>query len=284
MAKEDFQFDFTLDQVKEMLKGNNDAAEWYEAMCDILPLYDITTAARVAGFVAQCGHESNNFKVLEENLNYSADGLNKIFPKYFKNAGRDAQEYHRQPEKIANVVYASRMGNGDTASGDGYKFRGRGVIQLTGHDNYSAFAKVIDMSIDDVIDYLGTKKGALDSAAWFWDSRNLNAVADAGDIVKMTKLINGGTIGLEDRKNHFEHAIEVLGGHFTPSEEPAEELETVRRGSRGPTVKKMQEALGLTADGDFGPGTETALMAWQTSQGLTADGIAGPKTLAKLLG
>jgi len=282
MAKEHFKFDFTVDQVKDILKGNSEAEEWYDAMCDILPLYDIITEDRVAAFVAQCGHESNNFKVLTENLNYSASALDKIFGKYFKRAGRDAEEYHRQPEKIANVIYASRMDNGDTDSGDGWRFRGGGILQLTGRYNYTKFSEVVEMSADDATDYVRTKKGALDSACWYWDENKLNKYADAQDMKTLTKRINGGYIGLEDRISHYEHAVEVLGGEYHA---PAIDMsETVRKGSRGPTVQAVQEELGLTADGNFGPGTERALKEWQQAAGLVADGIAGPATLGKLLG
>ena len=282
MGAEHFTFKFTVDQVKDLIK--TDAEEWYEAMCEVLPLWDINTPARVAGFIAQTGHESGGFKVLSENLNYSADGLNKIFPKYFVKAGRNAQDYHRQPEKIANVVYANRMDNGDEASGDGWKFRGGGLIQLTGRHNYTKFAAAVDMSLDEAVDYVRTKKGAIDSACWFWDENNINKYCDAGDIVGMTKRINGGTIGLEDRKKHWEHALHVFDPHWVAPAEPELVLETVRKGSKGPLVKKMQAALGIGADGDFGPGTEAALKRWQAANGLTADGIAGPKTLAKLFG
>src|SRR6056300_268961 len=118
MAKSDFKFAFEPPMVKELLHGNIEWNNWYNAMCEILPLWEINTIDRVAGFIAQCGHESRNFSVLTENLNYSAAALNRIFPKYFIRAGRNAQEYHRQPERIANVIYADRMGNGDEASGD----------------------------------------------------------------------------------------------------------------------------------------------------------------------
>lgn len=282
MSAEHFKFNFTVEQVREMLKGNSEADEWYEAMCEILPLYDVTTEDRVAAFVAQCGHESNNFKVLTENLNYSAKALDSIFPKYFKRAGRDAEEYHRQPERIANIIYASRMDNGDTDSGDGWRFRGGGILQLTGRYNYTKFGETVDMSANEATDYVRTKKGALDSACWYWDTNSLNKYADSQDIKTLTKRINGGYIGLEDRINHYEHALEVLGGHYTP---PAVDMsETVRKGSKGPTVKAVQEALGLSADGDFGPGTERAVKAWQSTNALIADGIVGPKTLKKLLG
>ena len=273
----------TKQQVEDLLQGNPDIDEWYSAMSLLFSKYDINSPTRIAGFVAQCGHESQNFKTLEENLNYSADGLNKIFPKYFIKAGRDAQAYHRQPEKIANIVYADRMGNGNTSSGEGYKFRGRGVIQLTGKDNYSRFAKHVGKSLDETIEYLKSKQGALESACWFWKTNGLNEIADSGDIVVMTKKINGGTIGLEDRKKHYEHALAVLGGKAVHAPASAS-YATIKRGDNSPTVAKMQRALGINADGDFGPGTETALKRWQAVNGLIADGVAGAKTLAKLLG
>lgn len=274
----------TKEKIVHLLHGNPAAEEWAAAALEILPKYEINTPNRVAGFFAQCGHESAGFKVLEENLHYRAETLDKIFPKYFKNAGRNAADYAKQPEKIANVIYASRMGNGDTASGDGYRFRGRGVIQLTGRDNYTNFGKSIGLTADEVIDYVTTKKGAIESACWYWNSRNINAACDANDIVKMTKLINGGTIGLDDRTKHYKEALAILGGAAPATAGHAAVAETLRRGSKGAAVKKMQEKLGLIADGDFGTGTETALKMWQLKHGLTADGVAGPKTLAKLLG
>lgn len=166
--------------------------------------YEITTINRIAGFLAQCSHESGGFKVKEENLNYSADALNRVFPKYFKNAGVDANEYARKPEKIANRVYANRMGNGDEASGEGYKYRGRGYIQLTGKENYTKFANKIGKSLDEAVEYCTTDAGALESALFFWSENNLNSFCDKDDIVGMTKRINGGTNGLEDRKEKYE--------------------------------------------------------------------------------
>ena len=287
-------FELTLDHVKAMLKGNKEPEAWHAAMVKVFPKFRINSEKRIAGFIAQCGHESNNFTVLEENLNYSADGLTKIFGKYFgPKSGRNPQDYHRQPEKIANVVYASRMGNGDTKTGDGYKFRGRGAIQLTGKDNYIAFGRDsnVNLNEDGVIKYLASKEGALASACWYWCSRNLNDVAETGDIVKMTKLVNGGTIGLEDRKKHYEHALAILTGKEVHVEEKVSvaastssgaAFKTLKLGSTGSNVKKLQKALGLTADGKFGPGTQAALIAWQETQQLTADGIAGPKTQSLL--
>lgn len=203
--------EITLEQFSKMAPNCPAKEETLEALLDVCPRYDINTKERVAGFIAQCGHESMDFKALSENLNYSAKALNAVFGKYFAKAGRDAEEYHRQPEKIANVVYANRMGNGDTDSGDGWRFRGRGAIQLTGRNNYTAFASDNDMSVDDAVEYLGTIKGAVESAAWFWKKNGLNAMADERDNNKMTRRINGGTHGIEDRNERFERALNVLG-------------------------------------------------------------------------
>ena len=188
---------------------NKNVGELLIALINVLDKYDINTNKRIAGFLAQCGHESADFTVLKENLNYGAAGLRGTFGKYFKDDAT-AKAYERQPEKIANKVYASRMGNGDEKSGDGYKYRGRGAIQLTGHDNYKAFAASIGQSIPDTITYLETLEGAIESAAWFWKKNGLNATCDADDIVAMTKKINGGTIGLEDRKAHYIKAKSLL--------------------------------------------------------------------------
>lgn len=289
----EFNFEFSVEKLEDILTGNKHVEEYYNALCKALPKFNITTEKRVAGFLAQCSHESNNFKVLRENLNYSADGLKRIFPKYFKDV--DPNDYARQPEKIANRVYSNRMGNGDEDSGDGWKYCGRGVIQLTGRDNYTKFAHDMGMSLEEVVEYLETIEGAIMSAAWYWNSRKINNAADDNDIVKMTKLVNGGTIGLEDRKKHYAHILEVLGTEYeedddsdTEEEESDDESininQVIKRGAKGPTVAALQEALGVGADGSFGGGTEKALKAWQEQNGLTADGIAGPKTLAKLLG
>ena len=276
MAKEHFKFDFE-EWMAEELIHRDDWKDWYEAMLEILPLWEVNTIERVAMFIAQCGHESAGFRVLTENLNYSAKALNTIFPKYFRRAGRDANDYHRQPEKIANVIYANRMDNGDSDSGDGWRFRGGGILQLTGRYNYTQFAKAMEMTAEEAVDYVRTKKGALDSACWFWDTNNINKWCDDMDVVGATKRINGGTIGLDDRKKHYLHAMDVLGGDF---EEPEVDYnQTIRKGSRGPLVAEVQEKLDINpADGIFGPGTEKIVKHWQSSNGLTADGIVGPKT------
>ena len=139
------------------------------------------------------------------------------------------------------------------------------------------------MTAEEVIDYVTTIKGALESACWFWDTRKINAMADSQDIVAMSKKVNGGTVGLEDRKKHFKHFLDVLGGNFDPSKAPAPVVGILRVGAKGPAVMQMQEKLGISADGDFGPGTERAVKEWQSKNGLVADGIVGPKTLAKLM-
>ena len=290
MAKEHFKFDFE-EWMAEELIHRDDWKDWYHEMLEVLPLWEVDTIERVAGFIAQCGHESGGFRVLTENLNYSASALNKIFGKYFVRAGRDPQPYHRQPEKIANVIYASRMDNGDTDSGDGWRFRGGGILQLTGRYNYTQFAKEMEMTPEEAVDYVRTKKGALDSACWFWDTNNINKYCDNQDIVGMTKRINGGYIGLEDRIHHWKEALHMLGSDVSEHEsddefveEPSpEDIGVLRKGMKSVGVVMMQEALGITADGDFGPGTERALKEWQSANGLVADGIAGPATLGELL-
>ncbi len=172
--------------------------------------YEINTTNRRAGFLAQCAHESNNFSVRTENLNYSVKGLLGVFSKYFKTEN-EAKAYARQPEKIANKVYANRMDNGSEASGDGWKYRGRGFIQLTGKYNYKIFADYKKMTLDEVIKYLDTVEGAIESALWYWKDRGLNKYCDNDDVLGMTKKINGGTIGLEDRKAHYEKFKKEIG-------------------------------------------------------------------------
>lgn len=180
-----------------------------ETLTESFDKYEINTVNRAAGFIAQCGHESASFTILKENLNYSAEGLNKVFKKYFPTL-ESAIPYARNPEKIANRVYANRMGNGPESSGDGYKYRGRGAIQLTGKENYSRFAKSLSVTVEQVLEDLETLDGAIESACWFWKNNGLNSICDRDDIVAMTKRINGGTIGLEDRIKYYNLAKAVL--------------------------------------------------------------------------
>jgi putative chitinase len=202
-------FTFTKEQLSSVIGNNPNLDGWYEALSNVLPEYEIDSPQRVAAFIAQCTHESGGFKRLKENLNYKWESLRKVFPKYFP-TDELAQEYAHKQEQIANRVYGGRMGNGDESSGDGFRYCGRGLIQLTGKNNYTKFAESIGMAVEEVPDLLETFEGAVKSACWFWMTNNLNQYADAGDILTMTKRINGGTIGLEDRIKHYNHALEVF--------------------------------------------------------------------------
>ena len=206
----DFKFDFTRDKFKTIIGNNPYIDEWYEAIIQILPDYDIDTVPRVAAFLAQTAHESGNYRAIKENLNYKAESLCKVWPRYFPTL-EIAKSYEKQQERIANRAYANRMGNGPEESGDGWKFCGRGLIQLTGKDNYSRYAQSLEISLDEASEHLTTFEGCVQSAAWFWEANNLNQWADKGDILTLTKRINGGTIGLEDRIKHYNHALHVLG-------------------------------------------------------------------------
>ena len=205
-------FILSREQLAQLLPGNPYLDHWYHALEQALPDYDINTAQRVAAFIAQCAHESGGFRALKENLNYRAVTLRKVFPKYFPDDAT-AAAYAQQPEKIANRVYGGRMGNGDEASGDGFRYCGRGLIQLTGKQNYQNFADSIETPVEDIPEFLATFEGAVQSACWFWEANNLNQWADKNDILTLTKRINGGTIGLEDRIKHYNHALHVLGAH-----------------------------------------------------------------------
>lgn len=292
-------FEFKEEHLAAMIPTNKKVAMWHKAMLEIFPKYEINTPNRIAGFVAQCAHESTNFTALEENLNYSEAQLLKTFGRYFGPAPkRNAKEYARKPEMIANYVYmdefrVSKMGN--VKPGDGWLFRGRGLKQLTGRENYTNFGKSIGMTAEEAAVYVATEKGAIESACWFWNRNKLNAVADADDIVKMTKIINGGDIGLADRKSRYEAAKKILSSNVTPANpavasapvsvaKPTTSAPILRRGSSGDDVKKIQAKLGMPEDGEFRLSTEIAVKKWQMANNLTADGIVGPKTLEKLLG
>jgi len=287
-------FELQKDHLAKLIPGNKDVDAWHEALIAVMPKYGINTARRAAHFISQCAHESNNFRSLSENLNYSEKALNAVFGRYFGAAPkRNAAEYARNPEKIANYVYMDefrkyKMGN--VNAGDGWLFRGRGLKQLTGRENYTHFGKSINISAEEAAIYVATPKGAVESACWFWDANKLNTIADTDDVVKMTKKINGGNIGLADRQQRYAKAMQVFGSPVSLSEDAGDDdfdvddIGVLRKGCKGQGVKMMQEALGIGADGAFGPGTERALKAWQTANSLVADGIAGPATLEKLLG
>ena len=183
--------------------------QWVDALNETFNRFGINTPNQQAAFIGQCGHECGNFRILEENLNYRAATLMKLWPKRFPTL-EVANQYAGNPKKIANMVYASRMGNRDESSGDGYRFRGRGCIQLTGHANYFHAGKALGIDFVMEPDLVATPKFAAMTAGWYWDTHKLNDIAARADWVTLTKKINGGTIGLEDRVMHTEQALKIL--------------------------------------------------------------------------
>jgi putative chitinase len=208
----EFNFEFTEDDLRS-IGVTKDTDKWFDALALALPIegYDINTIERVSAFLSQCMHESAGFKFLEENLNYSKEGLMKVFPRYFPTEALAAQ-YARKPEEIANRVYANRIGNGDEASGDGWRFRGRGLIQLTGRANYTSFS--MDVMGDDTIvnnpEMVSSPEYAVLSACWYWKKNRLNQYADSCDNITLTKRINGGTNGLDDRIKYYNKIRSIL--------------------------------------------------------------------------
>lgn len=206
-----FTFDFSLDKFKLILK-NPEEDLWYNSLIKILPEFEINTPLRVNHFLSQVCHESCDFIALKENMNYSAEGLNKVFPKRFPTI-QSAKHLHRQPEKIANSIYSNRMGNGDEKSGDGWRYIGRGIIHITGRSNYMECSNALfgdnrlimtpELICDD-------KDVCIKTACWFWDKHNLNSYADKDDIISITKKINGGTNGLDDRKSRYVRYSKIL--------------------------------------------------------------------------
>lgn len=185
--------------------------QWVDALNETFAKFGINTPKQQAAFIGQCSHECGNFRLLEENLNYKAATLMRLWPKRFPTL-EIANQYAGQPRKIANSVYANRMGNRDEASGDGYRFRGRGCIQLTGHSGYYHAGQALGVDFVMQPDLVATPQYAALTAGWFWSTHNLNALAEAGDEVSCCKRINGGLIGLEDRKIHTAQALTVLIG------------------------------------------------------------------------
>ena len=209
----------TLAQFKKFAPHTKYAQQWYDTLFgpqtelggkSLLEEYEINTPKRVAAFLAQCSHESGGFVFVTENLNYSASGLMRVFPKYFPDSVT-AKQYERNPVKIASRVYANRMGNGNENSQEGHKFRGRGILQLTGKDNYFWFGASLDMTPEQASEYLETFEGAAQSACWFWETNKLNRFVDGNDFKGLTKAINGGYIGLADREHHYEVALNMFG-------------------------------------------------------------------------
>jgi putative chitinase len=197
------------DTLKRILPSCKDPETWSFELSDVLPHYDITTKERIASFLAQTGHESAHYNILVENLNYSQDGLRKVFPRYFPD-DQTAFRYARQPKWIASRVYANRMGNGGEQSLDGWKFRGRGLIQVTGKNNYTRCSNFLfgDDRLLENPDLLLDPKNALLSACWFWHETNLNRFA--ADVNRTTRLVNGGTKGLADRTAIYQRGMRFL--------------------------------------------------------------------------
>ena len=201
--------EMTLDQLKKCVPLCKNPESLLPHLNHYTTSAGIITPLRQAHFLSQVAHESGSLNTVSENLNYSAEALQKVFKKYFPDSAI-AWKYARQPQAIANRVYANRMGNGSEASGDGWKYRGAGLIQLTGKNNHEAFAKAVGKPLEAVGDYLRTPEGAVHSACWFWATNGLNKLADADDVRAVTKRINGGYIGLEDRINKLKICKSVL--------------------------------------------------------------------------
>jgi putative chitinase len=193
------------------LKIDPNLADYFNETFD---RFDISTPARQACWIGQCGHECGNFRIMEENLNYRAATLLKLFPRTPKRAWgftpEEAAAYEKQPQRIANRIYSNRMGNRDEASGDGFRFRGAGFLQLTGHSNFWHASQALGEDFVMQPELVRTPKYAAMTAGWFWQTHRLNQYADSGDYLTLTKRINGGTIGLEDRKKHINEALHIL--------------------------------------------------------------------------
>jgi len=265
-----------MEQLQLMLPRNKEIESWFPVVSEKFREYEINTANRIAGFMAQTGHESADFTVTEENLNYSVSALNRVFPRYFGVGKRNAAEYARNPEKLANYVYmdefrSARGALGNTRPGDGWKFRGGGIKQLTGRNNYAAFGASIWMTADQAASYVRSRLGSLESACWFWETNKISRFADRDDIVGMSRAINGGNIGLEDRQNRYVRAKNIL-------------TEEMQIGATGNLVKDVQRKLGLSADGIFGADTRSAVVAWQKTHNYSANGKLTQSQIAKILG
>lgn len=256
-------------QFVEMIPGNNDNIdEWYSLAAEFFEKYEINTKTRIAGFMAQGAHESNDFKRLVENMNYSQSGLRKVFKRYFPTEAM-AAKYARKPEEIANIVYndANRINKiGNTQPGDGWRFIGRGIFQLSGRWNYEDFGKDNGMTAEEAAEYSKTKRGAMHTACWFWNERNLSSYADRKDIIGMSRAVNGGDIGLADRTAKWNRNLRIVERNDTVTRD----LEV---GSVGDDVRNVQLVLRLVADKVFGNKTKAAIEAWQTSKNYSSTGV-----------
>lgn len=288
----------TFEQFQKMIPTNKAAKEWYDIAVDLFPVYGITTANRIAGFMAQAGHESNDFKTLQENLNYSEANLLKTFSRYFTK--ETAKQYARKPEMIANRVYddANRTNKiGNTQPGDGWRFKGRGIIQLTGRWNYERFGTAVGKTAEEAAVYLETKRGAMESALWFWKINNINRFADADNIQGMSKAVNGGDIGMSDRIERYARNKSVLADFDATETSPAPInpqitdavtaaplRRSLQRGAQGDLVKQVQRALKVNADGVYGITTEAAVRSWQRINKYAITGKLDEDQIKKILG
>lgn len=279
-----------LEQFSKMIPTNKEAKLWFDLSSELFPLYELTTSNRIAAFMAQTAHESGDFRVLEENLNYSAKQLRKVFSRYFPTDAA-AKAAERKPQTIANIVYddANRINKlGNVKPGDGWKFRGGGLIQLTGRGNYAGFAKEKNMTLEEVAEYVRTKRGALESALWIWKTKRLNPLADSDNIIEISKRVNGGAIGLPERVKYYGRNKRILAGfsatRTTRAATAALAIFPLRRGSRGQEIKKVQDSLKIKADGSFGLQTEIALRTWQTKAGRPATGTVTAEDYKLLTG
>lgn len=254
------------------IPSNPNAKDWIPYAEEYFELYGIDTNNRIAGFMSQTGHESGDFKTIVENLNYSWERLREVFGSRYFPTDAIAKQYHRQPEKIANHVYndANRSNKiGNVKVGDGWLFRGSGLIQLTGRSNVSQFAASIGKSPEETAEYCRTQRGAFHSACWFWKTRGINKFCDASDIVGMSRAVNGGDIGLADRKARWERNRKL---NFIIGETSYIPL---TMGSRGDVVKAVQIGLGFVgkdADGIYGRNTTAKAKEWQKRNGYEPTG------------
>lgn len=260
-----------------------EVSAWIPLAEEFFEKYQINTNARIAGFLAQVGHESGDLNRTVENLNYSATRLRQIFPRYFPSVAL-ANQYANKPEAIANRVYddANRVNKiGNTKPGDGWLFRGSGLIQMTGRTNISVFAKEVGMTPEAAAEYARTKRGAMHSACLFWAKNNINRFCDAGDITGMSRAINGGDIGMADRKKRW--AVTKTLNFMNPV---AGEYGPLSVGSRGELVRSCQVSLGLTgrdADGIYGKKTAAAVSEWQRSHKYSVTGSLTGEQVKKLI-